>query len=113
MKSFWQKCKERKDVVSCHLTASVENQLKSFRELESNPQTDVRTKDNTECKSFYENTVSQNSGRYMIMLPFKYLNNFGNSASEALKRFNYLDANLNKNSFLREQYSPLCQNMSS
>ncbi|XP_071039853.1 uncharacterized protein [Parasteatoda tepidariorum] len=94
--------KHEKDVVNCHLVATLESQLKAFWELESIPQTEVRTKDDTVCERFYDSTVTRSSGRYTVRLPF---NNFGNSASQALKRFNYLEAKLSKNNSLREQYS--------
>ncbi|XP_071036456.1 uncharacterized protein [Parasteatoda tepidariorum] len=87
------------------INSHLESQLRAFWELESIPQTELRTKDEADCESFYDSTVTWSSGRYTVRLPFKSHNNFGKSASQALKRFNYLEAKLSKNNSLRQQYS--------
>ncbi|XP_071035186.1 uncharacterized protein [Parasteatoda tepidariorum] len=92
--------------VNCHLTSSLDCQLAKFWELESLPQAELKSKNDSDCEAFYEKTVARDpSGRYIVRIPFKHSIEFGDSATQASKRFNYIERKLSKNNELEHQYT--------
>nr|XP_042896604.1 uncharacterized protein LOC122269090 [Parasteatoda tepidariorum] len=92
--------------VNCHLTSSLDCQLAKFWELESLPQAELKSKNDIDCEAFYEKTVARDpSGRYIVRIPFKHSIEFGDSATQASKRFNYIERKLSKNNELEHQYT--------
>ena len=62
--------------------------------------------DDTKCEDIYKSSVyRETSSRFVVPLPFKYPNpSFGDTYSQALRRFTYLDSRLDKNPGLHLSY---------
>lgn len=79
--------------------------MRGFWELESIPQSEMRSNGDAACDDFYDNTVKRDSsGRYTVKLPFKENCNLGNSKEGALKRFFALEGKLQSNENLKRNY---------
>ncbi|XP_045540617.1 uncharacterized protein LOC106708519 [Papilio machaon] len=102
------------NIVSLHSFHSNENELlRRFWELESEPQTNFNKKqltpDEQKCEDlFLATTKRDESGRYIVRLPFKSDNPSCKSSGSrdiALKRFLMLEKRLTRNPELKAQYS--------
>ena len=88
----------------------LDNTLKRFWELEEIPFVRKLTAEEIYCEEFYEKTtIRLISGRYCVRLPLKAECKFSNMRQVALKRYNYLEKRLSKNSDLKVQYSTCIQ----
>lgn len=97
-------------LLSCHV--SIEPQvdviLHKFWEVEQPPKvSNPMSPDDIECERIYKNSVCrENSGRFMVSLPFKHNNpDFGDTYTQALRRFTHLESKLYKNPQLHTAYS--------
>lgn len=89
-------------VVCHHATVDLDSDLQKFWELESVPNSIIIPSSE---QNFVNSVTRDDSGRYMVDLPFKSPPNFGDSKSLALKRFYSLERKLQCNSALKQQYS--------
>ncbi|XP_054719215.1 uncharacterized protein LOC129228558 [Uloborus diversus] len=97
---------ERKDNVSnCNLLLDERELFQKFCELESIPNDHLLSNEDQICEETYKSTVIRSSsGRYSVNLPFKSNPSFGDTRSQALKRFECLEKKLNKNESFKNQY---------
>ncbi|XP_044741831.1 uncharacterized protein LOC123302806 [Chrysoperla carnea] len=85
----------------------LEKLVRKFWELEDIPTQNFESPEDVECEKIFASTVMrENSGRYVVSLPFKHnANKLGESFSNALKRFKALENKFDKNPTLKQQYS--------
>lgn len=83
--------------------------LQKFWEIEKPPSDTISflSPDEVKCESIYKNqTVRDNSGKFVVPLPFKRTElDFGDSYTQAFRRFLYLESRLYKNPSLHQGYS--------
>lgn len=96
-------------LVSCHVSLNphMELALKKFWELEEVPTSrKLLSPDEQRCESIYTSLLTRDaSGRFIVPLPFKHQDpNFGDTYSQALRRFTYLESRLHKNPELHLKY---------
>ncbi|UYV66802.1 hypothetical protein LAZ67_4002893 [Cordylochernes scorpioides] len=91
-----------------HFSSELESEhlIKRFWELESIPLEDIPTKEEMDCESHYlKNVVRDESGRYIVRLPFKEsAEKLGQSKSFAIRRFINLERRLEQNEKIYVQY---------
>ncbi|UYV69731.1 hypothetical protein LAZ67_7000518 [Cordylochernes scorpioides] len=84
-----------------HFSSELESEhsIKRFWELESIPLEEIPTKEEKDCESHYlKNVVRDESGRYIVRLPFKEsAEKLGQSKSIAIRRFLNLEKRLEQN----------------
>lgn len=95
------------NMLSMHVLA--DDFLKSFWEIESEPQLNQKILSEEEqcCENFYaETTTRDDSGRYIVKLPFRSKQPacLGQSREIALKRFLALERKLERNESLRSEF---------
>lgn len=92
-------CKVDKDV-------DIDSSLTKFWELEDIPSIKLLTKEEEFCEShFVKNTTRDDSGRFVVRIPFKNdPNHLGESSEIAKRRFFSLERKLAVNSPLKERY---------
>ena len=87
-------------VLSCFtsLNTSLESSLKRFWELESVPLAVLLSPDDETCEKLYQETCKRDqSGRYVVQLPFQvFPPSLGDSRVQALQRFYFLERKLEK-----------------
>lgn len=95
-------------LLSCHVSLNphMELALKKFWELEEVPTFRKLSPDEQRCESIYTSLLTREaSGRLIVPLAFKRQEpSFGDTYSQALRRFTYLESRLNKNSDLHLKY---------
>lgn len=95
----------------CHLTInsniSEPDNLTRFWELETVPNKRFLSKEEQACEThFLENTIRNETGRYIVKLPSNNLKNqLGNSYNIAKKRLFYLENKFAKNPTIKKAYS--------
>ncbi|UYV79361.1 hypothetical protein LAZ67_17002296, partial [Cordylochernes scorpioides] len=91
-----------------HFSSELESEdlIKRFWELESIPSEEIPTKEEKDCESHYlKNVVRDESGRYIVRLPFKEsAERLGQSKSIAIRRFLNLEKMLEQNENIYVQY---------
>ncbi|UYV84621.1 hypothetical protein LAZ67_X002867 [Cordylochernes scorpioides] len=91
-----------------HFSSELESEdlIKRFWELESIPLEGFPTKEERDCESHYlKNVVRDESGRYIVRLPFKEsAEKLGQSKSIAIRRFLNLEKRLEQNENIYVQY---------
>ncbi|UYV61907.1 hypothetical protein LAZ67_1007032 [Cordylochernes scorpioides] len=91
-----------------HFSSELESEdlIKRFWELESIPLEEIPTKEEKDCESHYlKNVVRDESGRYIVRLPFKEsAEKLGQSKSIAIRRFLNLEKRLEQNENIYVQY---------
>ncbi|UYV83440.1 K02A2.6-like [Cordylochernes scorpioides] len=91
-----------------HFSSELESEdlIKRFWELESIPLEEIPTKEEKDCESHYlKNVVRDESGRYIVRLPFKEsAEKLGQSKSIAIRRFLNLEKRLEQNESIYAQY---------
>ncbi|UYV67559.1 hypothetical protein LAZ67_5001210 [Cordylochernes scorpioides] len=91
-----------------HFSSELESEdlIKRFWELESIPSEEIPTKEEKDCESHYlKNVVRDESGRYIVRLPFKEsAEKLGQSKSIAIRRFLNLKKRLEQNENIYVQY---------
>ncbi|UYV80224.1 hypothetical protein LAZ67_18002082 [Cordylochernes scorpioides] len=84
-----------------HFSSELESEdlIKRFWELKSIPLEEIPTKEEKDCESHYlKNVVRDESGRYIVRLPFKEsAEKLGQSKSIAIRRFLNLEKRLEQN----------------
>lgn len=98
----------------CKVTTTgsdIDNTLSNFWELEEVPSTKLLTKEERFCENhFLENTVRNDSGRFVVRIPFKgNPDQLGDSLDSAKRRFLSLERKLAVNAQLRERYVDFMQ----
>lgn len=92
--------------VSCE--PQVDQLMQKFWEIE-NPScpSDIMSADEIKCENIYKSSVYRDSsGRFVVSLPFRHSKpNLGDSYTQALRRFNFLESRLSKNPDLYKAYS--------
>ena len=94
--------------VVCHHTHAISDDLlRKFWELEEVPTASKLTVEEEECeRHFVDNHTRDESGRYVVRLPFKGMcKPLGNSYNQARRRFFSLERRLSNNPPLKEQYT--------
>jgi hypothetical protein len=95
---------EESGVVNCHAVVDQELSLilQKFWQVESVPEASLTDP----CDERYLKTLKRNpTGRYIVDLPFKSPPCFGDSKSQALKRFQYLESKFRRNPEFKSKYS--------
>ncbi|UYV79842.1 hypothetical protein LAZ67_18000896, partial [Cordylochernes scorpioides] len=91
-----------------HFSSELESEdlIKRFWELKSIPLEEIPTKEEKDCESHYlKNVVRDESGRYIVRLPFKEsAEKLGQSKSIAIRRFLNLEKRLEQNENIHVQY---------
>ncbi|XP_060804340.1 uncharacterized protein LOC132902581 [Amyelois transitella] len=102
--------------LSCEVTsmhAQLDNMLKSFWELESEPVNfkKIMTEEENKCEEIFEATTKRDeTGRFIVKLPFRNTDpscQYGDSRSIALKRFLVLEKKLQHYPYLKEEYEKI------
>ncbi|XP_050528192.1 uncharacterized protein LOC126898294 [Daktulosphaira vitifoliae] len=95
-------------ITSLNITVSdtLDTTLKKFWEIEEMPSTRHFSLDDKMAEQIYQETTTRvSSGRFMVTIPFRTPRPIlGDSKSIALRRFKFLEARLNNNQTLRDQY---------
>ncbi|XP_057333711.1 uncharacterized protein LOC130672924 [Microplitis mediator] len=96
--------------IVCHLSiraSSSDLDLSRFWELEEVPSNRVFSPEESACEEHYKlHTTRDNSGRYVVRLPFNHkIHRLGESYSSALRRLYSLEARFQKNQDLKRDYS--------
>ncbi|XP_070170934.1 uncharacterized protein [Polyergus mexicanus] len=96
--------------VTCQLS-SLEQQIAKFWTIEELTTDTPKTTEELECEAhFAKNVTRDNSGRYMVRLPFrKGDKRLGDSRVVALKRLNSLERKLDSDAILKTAYSQTIQ----
>ncbi|XP_058840343.1 uncharacterized protein LOC131695821 [Topomyia yanbarensis] len=101
---------------SCSVVAvsmvSLEESLERFWQMEELTTKDNYSNEERHCESFYQSTVARNSeGRYMVRLPRKqdFAVMLGQSKTNALRRFEFLERRLERDSSLKQEYHQFMQ----
>lgn len=83
------------------------NALTKFWTMEDMPIKSLMSAEDTECEKMYVESVQRDdSGRYIVSLPFKIdPNNLGNSLSVAQRRYKYLERKFNTSPELHRSYN--------
>ncbi|RLU25949.1 hypothetical protein DMN91_002112 [Ooceraea biroi] len=91
--------------ITCHFT-KLEGQLERFWAIEEVNADVPRSREDSECEThFVENVHREDSGRYVVRLPFRNRGErLGESRSVALKRLVSLERRLNADAMLRVEY---------
>lgn len=98
-------------IINFHIEDHAVNELlRKFWELETdNPREKILSPEDQRCEKIFESTTTRDeSGRYVVRLPFKSDKpecQYGNSRSIALRRFELLEKKLNRNPVLKSEYS--------
>ncbi|CAG5007379.1 unnamed protein product [Parnassius apollo] len=93
-----------------HIHMNEDQVLRKFWELEAEPNNNkkIPTKEESWCEDLFRQTTTRNAdGRYVVRLPFRNDDpdcQYGQSRDIALQRFKYLEAKLNKNIKLKNEY---------
>ncbi|XP_073980363.1 uncharacterized protein [Rhodnius prolixus] len=87
-------------------TSDMENIMARFWEVEELPKARIVSEEENACESHFISTHSRTpEGRYIVSLPFKdSICNLDNPRQQALTRFFNLEAKLERNASLKEQY---------
>ena len=96
---------ERKPIISCKLT-DLSQQIARFWLIEDATASGLKNSENVDCENHYvKNTFRNNSGRYVVRLPFRTSDrDFGDSRSIARRRFQSLRKKLEHDPILRVEY---------
>ncbi|XP_050532284.1 uncharacterized protein LOC126900516 [Daktulosphaira vitifoliae] len=96
------------EITSLNITVSetLDTTLKKFWDLEEIPFTRHLSPDDKMAEQIYQKTTTRiKGGQFMVTIPFRTLRPIlGDSKSMALRRFKFLEARLNNNQTLRDQY---------
>lgn len=95
-------------VTSLHQRTDLDKQLRLFWEQEELQPEKLLNDDENKCEQIFKDThYRDNTGRYVVALPFKSAdrNPLGNSKYRALSRLQQLEKRLGRNVELRSQYS--------
>lgn len=101
-------------IVSMH-THTTNDLLRKFWELEMPPSKNERllSQEEQACEEFFRKTIRRdNSGRYVVKLPFKYEDpkcKYGNSFQISQRRFNSLEKRLINNPEFKIQYAEVIE----
>nr|XP_049703740.1 uncharacterized protein LOC110383544 [Helicoverpa armigera] len=99
------------NLISMHVQVKEDELLKRFWEMEDEPNLIRKEMTNSEkeCEELFDSTtVRDNEGRFIVRLPFATKEpkcQFGNTEERAIKRLEYLERKLSKDSKLREEYN--------
>ena len=98
------------DIASCNLI-DLANKLARFWVIVEVSCSSERSLDDLACESHYvKNTIRNADGWYVVRLPFRIENpDFGDSRSQALRRFRALEKKFASNPTLRVEYSKVMQ----
>uniref|UniRef100_A0ABD2W4M7 Peptidase aspartic putative domain-containing protein n=1 Tax=Trichogramma kaykai TaxID=54128 RepID=A0ABD2W4M7_9HYME len=101
---------KQRNHVSCNLLG-ISEQLEKFWRIEDLDKDSSKSYEELLCERHFKNhTTRDNSGRYIVKLPFKDdKNNLGESREQALKRFYTLQRKLDSNSNLKNEYCKVMQ----
>ncbi|CAK1583774.1 unnamed protein product [Parnassius mnemosyne] len=101
------------NVVSLHGEVHLDSLIRSFWELEAEPNLSktILTEEEQNCEQLYESTtVRDNDGRYIVRLPFRNEHPLcleGKSKQIALRRFASLEKRLQKNSDMNVEFKKI------
>ncbi|XP_046435240.1 uncharacterized protein LOC124187038 [Neodiprion fabricii] len=92
--------------ISCNLT-NLSKLINKFWEIEEIDAKASFSSEDSLCEEHYvENTTRDDAGRYIVRLPFRHADkDFGDSRSQALRRFYSLQRRLNSDPILKEEYA--------
>ncbi|XP_058817717.1 uncharacterized protein LOC131681029 [Topomyia yanbarensis] len=96
----------------CVSMVSLEETLERFWKIEELTTKDNYSVEERRCETLYQSTVSRNpDGRYIVRLPRKpdFDDMLGESKANALRRFEYLERRLERNSELKVEYHRFMQ----
>ncbi|XP_058840273.1 uncharacterized protein LOC131695773 [Topomyia yanbarensis] len=96
----------------CVSMVSLEETLERFWKIEELTTKDNYSVEERRCEKLYQSTVSRNpDGRYIVRLPRKpdFDDMLGESKANALRRFEYLERRLERNSELKVEYHRFMQ----
>ncbi|XP_014226809.1 uncharacterized protein LOC106652395 [Trichogramma pretiosum] len=101
---------KQRNHVSCNLLG-ISEQLEKFWRIEDLDKDSSKSHEEILCERHFKNhTTRDNSGRYIVKLPFKDdKNNSGESREQALKRFYTLQRKLDSNLNLKNEYCKVMQ----
>lgn len=91
--------------------SSLDHLVRKFWEIEQVvPEKPSLSEEDVYCEEIYRtSTTRDESGRYTVVLPFRREPSLGDSRTQALKRFMYLEKKLSKNLHLKQQYHEFMQ----
>ncbi|XP_043497161.1 uncharacterized protein LOC122520907 [Polistes fuscatus] len=92
--------------VNCHTaTVDLNSQLEKFWKIEEVAESSIRSHEENLCEAHYRsNTRRDDTGRYIVRLPFKEENQLGDSYTSALRRFHALERSLSRKPKIRDEY---------
>ena len=92
---------------SCSEDQMINDSLQKFWEIESIPTQSLLTSEEQQAEDHFVKTHSRdNNGRFIVRLPVKTtINQLGETKSQALKRFTYLERKLNTDNHLKAEYT--------
>ncbi|XP_050437636.1 uncharacterized protein LOC126843885 [Adelges cooleyi] len=93
------------------VSESLDSTIKQFWELEELPSVRHLSPDDVAAETIYQNTTTRlDSGRFMVTIPFwKPVPLLGDSKTNALRQYKFLEVRLSKNNDLRKQYVEFMQ----
>ncbi|KAF5282303.1 hypothetical protein FQR65_LT14357 [Abscondita terminalis] len=102
--------KNSSSLVSCHASVdlSLDLALEKFWEVETISKKIFKlSPEDARCEEIFTSSITRdNTGRFTVLLPFKYKNpHFGDTHSQALRRFLHLERRLCNNLSLYSEYS--------
>ncbi|XP_043504537.1 uncharacterized protein LOC122525681 [Polistes fuscatus] len=92
--------------VNCHTaTVDLNSQLEKFWKIEEVAESSIRSHEENLCEAHYRsNTRRDDTGRYIVRLPFKEENQLRGSYTSALRRFHALERSLSRKPKIRDEY---------
>ncbi|XP_014614683.1 PREDICTED: uncharacterized protein LOC106792696 [Polistes canadensis] len=92
--------------VNCHTaTVDLDSQWEKFWKIEEVAESSIRSHEENLCEPHYKNnTRRDDTGRYIVRLPFKKENQLGDSYTSALRRIHALERSLSRKPEIRNEY---------